>query len=259
MVKAIRLPSLQFRLSRRVRSMLEGVHPSWKIGSGDRFTDFKPYEQGDPLRRIDWRYLGRTDRLVVRRYEQPKQLRIAVLVDQSQSVLEPFSRGGRREVVEETVSALATLARATGDLLTVIPFSWPLQDRILHNLIESQVELILVLSDFWEGSPVIRSMWKTLGQRRTRWQVRAVGFLRQDETIEAPPLGEALLDPDHQSETWFADATSWRRAHGRLERHNLQVRELAVEAGIRLAWFKVEDPLPAILWLIDPVRFPVGL
>ena len=49
-----------------VRGFVSGLHRSPFLGSGEDFSRHRAYQQGDDVRRLDWRLYGRTDRLHVR-------------------------------------------------------------------------------------------------------------------------------------------------------------------------------------------------
>ena len=78
------------RLSLQSRSVVEGTlagrHRSAQKGASTEFADHRAYIQGDDLKRIDWKVLGRTDRYFVRRYQDETNLRVYLLVDRSASM-----------------------------------------------------------------------------------------------------------------------------------------------------------------------------
>ena len=49
-------------------------------GSGIEFADHRPYTPGDDLRALDWSVYGRTERLLVKRFEEEEDLTIAIVV-----------------------------------------------------------------------------------------------------------------------------------------------------------------------------------
>lgn len=80
------LPTLPLRSRYLASGFLAGRHRSpWKGQSVD-FVESRAYQQGDELRRIDWRYFARTDRLTVRVFEHDSQLRIYLVLDTSKSM-----------------------------------------------------------------------------------------------------------------------------------------------------------------------------
>jgi uncharacterized protein (DUF58 family) len=92
-IRAFLNPAQMATLSRLVlnaRSVVEGTlagrHRSAQKGASTEFADHRAYIQGDDLKRIDWKVLGRTDRYFVRRYQDETNLRVYTLIDRSGSM-----------------------------------------------------------------------------------------------------------------------------------------------------------------------------
>jgi uncharacterized protein (DUF58 family) len=51
------------------QTVWQGVHGRRRAGSGESFWQFRRYEQGDPVERIDWRQSARTDKIFIRERE----------------------------------------------------------------------------------------------------------------------------------------------------------------------------------------------
>ena len=62
---AARLPPLMVAAERVAATVQQGVHGRRRVGMGDAFWQFRRYEPGDPVRRIDWRQSGKSDKLFV--------------------------------------------------------------------------------------------------------------------------------------------------------------------------------------------------
>src|SRR5256712_8646938 len=69
-----------------VEGFLAGVHRSPFRGFSVEFTEHRAYQAGDELRYLDWRILGRSDRLFVKQFEEETNLRAMILVDASRSM-----------------------------------------------------------------------------------------------------------------------------------------------------------------------------
>ena len=54
---------------------MSGLHRSPRKGFSVEFADYRPYQPGDDLRYIDWKIAARSDRWVVRQYEEETNLR----------------------------------------------------------------------------------------------------------------------------------------------------------------------------------------
>ena len=72
---------------RVVEGTLRGMHRSPYRGLSIEFAQHREYSFGDEMKRIDWRVLGRSDRYVVKEYEEETNLRALILLDCSRSML----------------------------------------------------------------------------------------------------------------------------------------------------------------------------
>jgi hypothetical protein len=80
------LPSLTLQARYVVEGFLSGRHHTPQKGSSVEFAEYRAYQLGDDLRRVDWRLYGRTGRLHVKQYEDETQLRVFVVLDVSGSM-----------------------------------------------------------------------------------------------------------------------------------------------------------------------------
>ena len=69
-----------------VEGFIIGLHKSPFHGFSVEFAEHRLYNQGDPLRHIDWRVYGRTDKLFIKRFEEETNLRAMVVCDVSRSM-----------------------------------------------------------------------------------------------------------------------------------------------------------------------------
>lgn len=76
-----------------VEGFISGLHQSPYKGFSVEFAEHRKYSPGDNLRHLDWRILGRSDRLYVKQYEQETNLRAQILLDTSASMAYGSSAG----------------------------------------------------------------------------------------------------------------------------------------------------------------------
>ncbi len=69
-----------------VEGFIIGLHKSPFHGFSVEFAEHRLYNPGDPLRHIDWRVFGRTDKLFVKRFEEETNLRCCLVLDTSSSM-----------------------------------------------------------------------------------------------------------------------------------------------------------------------------
>src|ERR671917_2401758 len=65
---------------------LSGLHRSPRRGFSVEFAEHRMYQPGDELRYVDWKILGRNDRLYVKQFEEETNLRAMVVCDISRSM-----------------------------------------------------------------------------------------------------------------------------------------------------------------------------
>ncbi|MBD3320576.1 MAG: DUF58 domain-containing protein [Chitinivibrionales bacterium] len=78
--------SLSLRARHIVEGMIAGLHKSPYHGFSAEFLEYRPYLPGESTRRIDWRKYAKTDRTVVRLYEDETNLFAHILLDKSGSM-----------------------------------------------------------------------------------------------------------------------------------------------------------------------------
>jgi len=69
-----------------VEGFLSGLHRSPYRGFSVEFAEHRPYQPGDELRYLDWKVVGRRDRLYVKQYEEETNLRATIVLDVSRSM-----------------------------------------------------------------------------------------------------------------------------------------------------------------------------
>jgi len=76
-----------------VEGFISGLHSSPFKGFSVEFAEHREYTAGDDPRHLDYRMLGRTDRLYVKQYEEETNMRVQILLDTSGSM--GYSRTGK--------------------------------------------------------------------------------------------------------------------------------------------------------------------
>ena len=91
-----RVESLELRARRVVEGFVTGLHKSPFHGFSVEFAQHRGYNRGDELRHVDWKVYARTERLVVKQYEEETNLRHYVVLDTSASMR--YAGAGRGRV-----------------------------------------------------------------------------------------------------------------------------------------------------------------
>lgn len=106
---------LRWRASRPVRGALPGAHPSSRRGTSAEFAEYRPYRQGDPLARVDWKLFARTDRAYLRLSTDRTVLPTTIVVDFSASMDFPAGEASKLERARQLAVALSAVAYHEGD------------------------------------------------------------------------------------------------------------------------------------------------
>lgn len=80
------LKKVSFPVNQRVRGMMSGTHRARLRGGTTEFAEHRSYSPGDEVRKIDWRIVGRSDRLEIKLYDDPSTLETVFLIDGSGSM-----------------------------------------------------------------------------------------------------------------------------------------------------------------------------
>lgn len=96
-----------------------GGHRSLRRGHGIEFSDYRAYELGDNPRHIDWGVYGRTDRVVVKRFQEEQNLAVLIIVDGSRSMFFP-AEDRKWQRAAEIALALTYVALQQHDIVSVV-------------------------------------------------------------------------------------------------------------------------------------------
>jgi uncharacterized protein (DUF58 family) len=96
-----------------------------KRGQGIEFADHRPYTVGDDFRHIDWKAYKRLGRLLLRLFDEERDLPIYLMLDVSRSMAEP----AKFDMARRLAAALCYIGLVHLDRLTILPFGRGLGDE----------------------------------------------------------------------------------------------------------------------------------
>lgn len=88
-------------------------------GRGLEFADHRPYAPGDDFRHIDWKAYKRLNRLLLRLFDEERDLPIYLMIDASRSMAEP----AKFDMARRLAAALCYIGLAHLDRVTILSFS----------------------------------------------------------------------------------------------------------------------------------------
>jgi uncharacterized protein (DUF58 family) len=225
------LEALRRRLQVTVQSGASGERASRRRGGSAEFQDHRPYAPGDDLRRVDWAAFARTGEPVLKLFRAEEDSVLRLLVDASASLA--FGEPQKLEVARRVAAAIGYLGLANGQRVQVLVardksgqssgrglerVGTPRRGRdalaaLLRDLSEpsangsadlaraldatlqqsSRPGLLVVLSDFFDPSPVTRALTRAAASGH---QIALVQVLAREELEPAYDGDFSLVDAE---------------------------------------------------------------
>ena len=177
-----------------VEGFLTGLHRSPRRGFSVEFAEHRMYQPGDELRYVDWKILGRNDRLYVKQFEEETNLRAMVVCDISRSMAwtgDPETVLPKLAYAQRLVAALALVLLRQRDATGLITFDdevravLPPRARLSHWR-----QLLQVLGGLQagQGTAAEPALRRVVGQLRRRGLVVFVSDLLLDRDLALKAL-----------------------------------------------------------------------
>src|SRR5450432_492849 len=117
-----------------VDGFMAGIHNSNVKGIGMEFSQYRSYQAGDDLRRLDWKMFARSDRYYIRESEIETSISVKFLIDASASMNHEDGGFSKIEYARYLAASLAWLANLQSDLVGLYVF----QHNNLYSLPSQQ-------------------------------------------------------------------------------------------------------------------------
>jgi len=188
-----RIKDLPLAAKTIAEGFLHGLQTSIQRGVGIEFNQYRAYEVGDNLNRIDWKLFARSDRYFVRETERESEVDIWFLLDTSRSMLqssqtkishkseEQNPEWNKLEYAKYLIASLSYLAQKQGDTFGYFSLSDDTQkDSFLPtgNGEKHWQKLLILLAQTKQGN--FFPNLKFLQQRIERLRKPAIIFLISD-------------------------------------------------------------------------------
>ena len=135
------IAELSLAAKRRVTGLVTGEQRSPVQGGGIEFADYREYQPGDDVRRIDWSVFLRLRRLLVRVCAEEKELTLMLILDNSRSMR--FGEPDKLWVAARLAAVLAGIALHGGNRAGVATLGGHLRELLRPE--RSRASLIAVL------------------------------------------------------------------------------------------------------------------
>jgi uncharacterized protein (DUF58 family) len=260
-----------------VDGLMFGAHPSRLPGPGLEFSQYRGYQPGDDLRRVDWRLFARADRYWVREADTATSVTVHLAVDTSASMAQAEQGVSKLDYARLLAAALALLALRQGDAVGLYGLN-DVATRILAPQ-RGQRHLHRVLSvleslapaGVWPGWPRLETLFTAGGRRglivlitdlcEREEEIRAVAAklaaLRHDVTVlHVVARGDVTFD--YHGPVAFEELETGRRIEvdadaaragylERLARDTADLRGTLAEARADYARLPLDEPLDRAL------------
>jgi len=113
-----------------VEGFLTGLHRSPYKGFSQEFAEYRSYMPGDEPKRIDWKVYAKTDRFVIREYEEETNLKAYILIDASGSMKYTSNKITKLEYASYLAASLSYLLIKQRDSVGLATFTSTLDNYI---------------------------------------------------------------------------------------------------------------------------------
>lgn len=177
-----------------VEGFLTGLHRSPRRGFSVEFAEHRMYQPGDELRYVDWKILGRNDRLYVKQFEEETNLRAMVVCDISRSMAwtgSPETVLPKLAYAQRLIAALSLVLLRQRDATGLIAFDdevrtvLPPRARLSHW---RQFVATLAGLQAGRGTAAEPALRRVVDQLRRRGLVVFVSDLLLDQTLALKAL-----------------------------------------------------------------------
>jgi uncharacterized protein (DUF58 family) len=117
-----KLPALMIAADRVAATVSQGIHGRRRVGQGETFWQFRRYEWGDPLQKIDWRRSAKSDPIYLRETEWEAAQSVWIWSDPSNSMRYNSDKNlpEKSEHADLLALALGSLLMRGGEQITAL-------------------------------------------------------------------------------------------------------------------------------------------
>jgi uncharacterized protein (DUF58 family) len=142
-----RLATLELKARTVVEGFISGLHRSPFKGFSVEFAEYRQYIHGDDLSTIDWKVYARSDRHVVRKFEEETNLHCQLIVDVSGSMAYGSRGVTKFEYAACLAASLGYLMNRQRDAVGLTAFSDRIVDALPSSTRQGHLRSLLVALD----------------------------------------------------------------------------------------------------------------
>lgn len=267
------IANLQLIAKTVVDGFMLGSHQSPKPGVGLEFNQYRSYQPGDDLRRVDWKMYARSDRYFVRESEIETSIGINFVLDATASMSHVENQISKFDYARFLIASLAYLARSQGDAVGLMAVNGqsvsqlpPRRDhqhlhRFLHQLeniapqgrwpdwqvletiftVTQKREVIVFVSDMYERESEIQKLLSVLSSYKN--EVLLFHIMGNDE-LQFNYKGHLIFEDLETGETVQVHADKSREDYlHQLDEHLQKLQQSAHDQNIAYEQCVLNQPL----------------
>lgn len=146
------IDNMMLRARLVVEGFIAGLHKSPYHGFSVEFAEHRQYMPGDPLKHVDWKVYGKTDRFYIKEYEEETNLKAYLLLDTSASMKYASDQITKIEYSSYLAASLAYLMMKQQDAVGLLTFDTKIQRYIPPRTIKSHLHILLKELDKLQAS-----------------------------------------------------------------------------------------------------------
>jgi uncharacterized protein (DUF58 family) len=260
-----------------VDGFLAGLHASQVKGVGMEFSQYRSYQAGDDLRRLDWKMFARSDRYYIRESEIETSISVRIIVDASASMLHEDEGFSKIEYVRYMAASLAYLAKLQGDTiglyvlqngeLQTLPARNDSQHlaRIFYQLEKidasghftapagykdiisgsSRKELVIFITDYYERNGEISKLIKSLSE--IRHELIVLHVMARNE-LDMDYGGYTSLEDLETGQVVQVDPAQVRKSYSEnMEKYLAHIRSELLNRNVFYERVTMNEPLDKVL------------
>ncbi len=124
---------LQLLVKNNVAGRFGGNHQSKTFGSSCDFADFREYNPGDDIKKIDWNTFMRFEKLYLKLYLDERQMHTRIYIDASRSIA--YGEGKKDEQALKLAAALAYMSVCDMDKVSVYVIKNDVAEEIISGML----------------------------------------------------------------------------------------------------------------------------
>lgn len=194
-----KLAGLELRSRRIVDGYLSGMHRSAFRGQSVEFTEHREYTPGDDLRYVDWKILGKRDKVYLKQFEAETNLVCYLLLDISESMKyrDEASAMSKLEYAQCLAAALGAIVLRQRDSVSLIACDDQIREFVRASSSPAQLRQIVGVMEHVEAKrkSALGAALHELSQRTNR---RGVVVVLSDMLGDVEALLAGLKHLRHQ-------------------------------------------------------------